>query len=92
MKPKIPPAPTPEEIARAQDKISQEREARQVKIESEMKRNERAEDLRSSMRRRKGRGRLLSRRGGAGIIGITDEPLAPQQSRTLLGTIGTSGY
>ena len=28
MKPKIPPAPSPEDIARMQDKISQEREAR----------------------------------------------------------------
>jgi hypothetical protein len=85
MKPKIPPAPSPEDIARMQDKISQEREARAVKIESEIKRNEAANALRSGMRRKKGRGTLVTRRGGSSYIGVTNEPLAPTYDRTLLG-------
>lgn len=88
MKPKIPPAPSPEEIARIQDQIAQEREARQIKIDSEIKRAEAANNLRSGMRKRKGRGTLVTKKGGSTYIGLTDDPLAPQTSRSLLGVIG----
>ena len=62
MKPKIPPAPSPEEIARMQDKIAQEREARQIQIESDIKRKEASAALRSKMRKRKGRGTLVTKK------------------------------
>jgi len=85
MKPKIPPAPSPEDIARMQDKIAMEREARSVKIESDIKRAEAANALRSGLNRKKGRGVLVTRRGGSSYIGISDEPLGPTYNRTLLG-------
>ena len=88
MKPKIPPAPSPEEIARMQDKIAQEREARQIQIESDIKRKEASASLRSKMRKRKGRGTLVTKKGGSTYVGLTDDPLAPQTSRSLLGQIG----
>tara|TARA_B100000029_G_C17390959_1_gene893381 strand:+ start:109 stop:390 length:282 start_codon:yes stop_codon:yes gene_type:complete len=88
MKPKIPPAPSPEEMARAQDRIAQEREMRQIKIDKEIKKSESANALRQAMRRRKGRGRLLTKRGGAGVVGITSEPIGPETKRTLLGVVG----
>jgi hypothetical protein len=88
MKPKIPPAPSPEDIARAQDKIAQEREMRQIRIDKEISRSDAANELRQSMRKRKGRGRLLTRRGGAGSIGVTTEAIGPEYKRTLLGVIG----
>ena len=88
MRPKIPPAPTPEEMARAQDKIAQEREMRQIRIDKEIKRSDAANELRQSMRKRKGRGTLLTRRGGAGSIGVTAEPIGPEYKRSLLGQIG----
>ena len=88
MKPKIPLAPSPEEIARIQDQIAQEREARQIKIDSEIKRAEAANNLRSGMRKRKGRGTLVTKKGGSTYVGLTDDPLAPSERRSLLGVIG----
>jgi hypothetical protein len=88
MKPKIPPAPSPEDIARMQDKIAQEREAKRIQIESDIKRKEASAALRSKMRKRKGRGTLVTKKGGSTYVGLTDDPLAPQTSRSLLGQIG----
>ena len=85
MKPKIPPAPSPKEIAEMQDKIARNREAEQIKIDSDIKRQEAAANLRSGLKRKKGRGTLVTKRGGSSYIGLTDDPLAPTYSRTLLG-------
>ncbi len=53
MKPKIPPAPSPKEIAEMQDKIARDREAEQIKIDSDIKRQEAAANLRSGLKRKK---------------------------------------
>ena len=86
-KPKIPMPPSPEEIAKMQDRINQERDAKRLKIESEIKRKEASANLRSGLKKKKGRGTLVTKKGGATYVGLTDDPLAPETSRTLLGTL-----
>jgi hypothetical protein len=88
MKPKIPPAPTPDEIARAQDRIAQEREARQVTLDKEMKKVDAANNLSKALKRKRGRGTLITRRAGNSYLGIKDDAIGMR--RSLLGNIGGS--
>ncbi len=89
--PKIPPAPSPKDIAAAQDKIRAERESKELLVEQRMKQNDAANNLTKSLKKKRGRGTLITRRGGSSYMGITDDALGPRTSRTLLGNVG-SGY
>lgn len=84
MRPKVPSA---EEMARAQDKIQMERDARQVIIDKETAQSDAANNLSKALKRKRGRGTLITRRGGGSYMGIKDEALGPSTKRTLLGKI-----
>ena len=83
--PKLPAPPSPQDIAAAQDRISQERQSKQLLIEKQQSQNEASNNLAKALKRKRGRGSLITKRGGSSYLGIKDEALGPQESRSLLG-------